>query len=134
MDCYYNNKMSRKINLDVEDFTEKKYRQYLRIAKQKFKFISFENADAKGNTCLWRHDIDTSPHRALKLAQIEHEEEVAATYFFLLHSNRYNFLEKEIVNIAIEIERLGHHIGLHFDPRFHNGEINKKKDLNEQDV
>ncbi len=95
--------MRYKNKFRFQDFTEQKYRQYLQKANRKFRFIRFEEERFAENTCLWRHDIDTSPHRALKLAQIENEEGVSATYFFLLHSNRYNFLEKEIVDIAKEI-------------------------------
>jgi len=122
-------KLNNKKKYRFDDFTDAKYRQYLKVAKSKFEFISYGMAEKAGNTCLWRHDVDTSPHRALKLAIIEHEESVQANYFIHLHSERYNAIEGETVEIFNKIADLGHNLGLHFDPLFFKEQIKTSKDL-----
>lgn len=101
------------------DFTESEYRKLLRIAKSKWKMICCDQIKEKGNLCLWRHDIDFSVHRASKMAEIEKEEEVRATYFVMLHSDFYSVMEKGINEKLSNIGRAGHDIGLHFDPTFY---------------
>ena len=70
---------------------------------------------------LWRHDIDFSVHRALRLAQIESEHRVNSTYFVNLHCEFYNLLEAEIFERFKAIMDLGHWPGLHFDTSFYGG-------------
>lgn len=67
---------------------------------------------------VWRHDLEFSPHRALRMAQVESELGIVAHYFVQLHSIFYNTFEKEIFDLLIEIKKLGHHMGLHFDAHF----------------
>jgi hypothetical protein len=62
-----------------------------------------------------QENIDFSPHRALRLAEIEAEEGVRTTYFIHLHSEFYNALEKDVTRCILRIKRLGHDLGLHFD-------------------
>jgi hypothetical protein len=101
-------------------FTEDRYRELLRLAREHYAFVSFpDHRDASAGSLLWRHDLDLSVHRALALARIEAEEGVRATHFLLLHSAFYNALEPEITAAVREILRLGHALGLHFDPRFY---------------
>ena len=61
-----------------KDFTDEIYSNIVNKASQKWPFISFKHAKKNGKACLWRHDIDFSLNRALKLAEIEigtfHEE------------------------------------------------------------
>jgi hypothetical protein len=103
-------------------FTEEGYRELLRLAKQHYAFGSFRAyRDAPPRTVLWRHDLDFSVHRALALARLEAAEGVRATHFLLLHSGFYNALEAEVAQRVREIVSLGHELGLHFDPRFHDG-------------
>jgi hypothetical protein len=54
--------------------------------------------------------------RALRLAEIEAEESVAATYFIYPRSIFYNLLSTEIHRLVERILSLGHEIALHFDP------------------
>ncbi len=58
-------------------------------------------------------------HRALRLAQLEHQAGVVSTYFIYPHSLFYNLLSRSIVDMVKEISKLGHDIGLHFDPKFY---------------
>ena len=61
----------------------------------KYRFASYPEADLSGPvSSLQRHDLDQSIHAAEKLAQIEYEEGVSATYFLLIHSPFYNLFER----------------------------------------
>jgi len=112
-----------------DDFTESAYRECLKIAKNQYEFVDFLNFKKEARICLWRHDIDTSPHRGLSLARIEFQEDVKSTYFFHFHSDRYNAFDKEIRTIMSEILHLGHDIGLHFDPKYYSDEILSNSDI-----
>jgi peptidoglycan/xylan/chitin deacetylase (PgdA/CDA1 family) len=101
-----------------DDFTEAHYGDLIRLAKRHYVFQPFGTQMTESHV-LWRHDIDFSPHRALKLAQIEVEHEVHSTFFVLLHSEFYNVLEKPVFEVLREIFALGHSLGLHFDMGFY---------------
>lgn len=102
-----------------EDFTEEGYREALALAGMHWRFESFDTT-CKEPHVLWRHDIDVSPHRALRLAEIENARGVKATYFFLLHSDFYNCLESTTRDIMRRIVGYGHDVGLHFDASFYS--------------
>ena len=103
-----------------QDFTRENYRRLLRLAKSKYPFTSYSHADLTGNFLIWRHDVDISIHAAEKLAQIEAEEGVAATYFLLIHCRYYNLFEREIYERVRRIQNLGHTLALHFEMEFHD--------------
>jgi hypothetical protein len=115
---------------NFSDFTSDNYRRLLKIAKNKFTFKSFSNYQNSEEFIIWRHDVDFSMHRALKLAQIEAEEGIKSTYFVLLHSEFYNLLEKEISELLKNIIELGHDVGLHFDSHYYN--ISNEKELEDK--
>ena len=102
------------------DFTEESYRALLRTARAEYRLIDYADYRAAGKNCLWRHDIDYSVHRGLRLAQIEAEESIKATYFVLLHSEFYHFGEKTVTAMLREILALGHRLALHFDPSYYD--------------
>lgn len=116
-------------NYYFEDFTEIEYRELLRIAKANWKFIDFTDYKKPGRVCLWRHDLDFSVHRAYRLAQIETEEQVKATYFIHLHNEFYNPLESENADLISRIIDLGHELGLHFDPAFYASRLDRHEQL-----
>jgi len=103
----------------IEDFTENNYRKILKLVKNKMEFISytqfFEEAIPVKQKAIWRHDIDFSVHRALKIAEIEKEENVLSIFFVQLNSRFYNVFEPEILEKLMLISRMGHEIGVHFD-------------------
>lgn len=107
------------MNYYYEDFTEDNYIKLLKLAKQNYKFISYEGYKTPGSNIIWRHDVDISMHRALRLAQLESEQGIKSTYFLYIHSEYYNLLEKEIIDVVKKIMSLGHYIGLHFDFHFY---------------
>ena len=78
---------------------------------------------------IWRHDVEFEPDLALRMAQIEHEEGVVATYFFQLHSPYYNLFDEHYSKVFYQIKDLGHHCGLHFDCRY--WDIKDEKQLDE---
>lgn len=100
------------------DFTEASYRELLRIAKQAYTFERYINCNEK-RSIIWRHDLDTSVHRAKRFAEIETEEGVISTYFLYLRCPYYNMLSGPIAVKMREILALGHDIALHFDPTFY---------------
>ncbi len=103
-----------------EDFTERAYRDLLALAKSRYAFERYGTWTDRPHV-LWRHDVDYSMHRAVRIARIEAENNVQATYFFLLHSELYNLLELEVFRHAQEILSLGHSLGVHFDAAFYGG-------------
>lgn len=108
------------MNYYFDDFTEENYRELLKLAKKKYELITYRQCDIDGKNILWRHDIDFSVHRAVKLARIEAEEGIKSTYFIHLHNENYNVFEKEIAIRIQEITELGHKIGVHFEPSFYS--------------
>lgn len=102
------------------DFTLENYRHLIRLAKAKgFMFILHKDEFVpERKDIIWRHDVEFEPDIALKMAQIEHEEGVVATYFFQLHSPYYNLFDQHYAGVFHQIHDLGHHCGLHFDCRY----------------
>jgi len=100
---------------EFSDFTEESYRDLLRCAKKNYKFVGYKD-NLDGHHILWRHDLDASMNRALRLAQIENEEEVISTYFIFPRCLYYNILNPLTHALVLKIIALGHQIGLHFDP------------------
>jgi hypothetical protein len=98
-----------------EDFTDASYARIVRDAAEKYAFEAFGTSSEEPHA-LWRHDVDFSVHRALKLAEIEADAGVRATYFLRLRGAFYNLLEPPVLERARGIAELGHWIGLHFDP------------------
>lgn len=109
------------------DFTRANYRRLIRLAKERFLFRKYSDFEKQEVFVLWRHDLDTSPHAARKLALIETEEGIRATYFLHLHNIFYNLLEREIVDCVMEIVSYGHDLALHFDPHFYK--VNSRHSL-----
>jgi hypothetical protein len=108
-----------------DEFTESIFEELLYKIKTNWETISFPEYQKQSNVCLLRHDIDMSVHRANKLCKIEEHSGIRATYFIWLHSPLYNFYEKEIMHLLIDIKNRNHLFGLHFDPDFYGDEINK---------
>lgn len=83
-----------------------------------FKIVPFRDIPLENIPYLiLRHDIDFSIPAAIKMARIEHELGIQSTYFVLFSSKFYNVLEGNTVEQLRELAKLGHEIGLHYDPR-----------------
>ncbi len=102
------------------DFTLKSYRESLTLAKEKYTFASYDNIPWGQRFILWRHDCDISLNRGHSLALIEASQGISATYFLNPHCDFYNLFEYSQYRIVLDIIKMGHQIGLHFDTEFHN--------------
>ena len=104
----------------MKAFTYEYYRNLLdELKTQEYEFIFFDDLisveDPNKKVVLLRHDIDFDPEKALKLAEIEKENNVSSTFFFLLNSVFYNVHSVKILSIINKIIAYGHSIGVHFD-------------------
>lgn len=106
---------------NYNDFTCRSYVRLLELAQRYYTFRLFSDFDRSERFILWRHDVDMSPQRALRLARIEQEAGVRSTHFLMLHSEFYNLLESRSADIVHEIIDLGHEIGLHYDCAWDGG-------------
>jgi hypothetical protein len=106
--------------IDFAEFTESAYVKLLDLARAHVRFEPFGTTSEVPHV-LWRHDIDMSVHRAYRLAHMEAERNVRATYFVLLHSPFYSALERPVVDRLRSIARLGHFMGLHFEVEIYDG-------------
>jgi hypothetical protein len=111
-----------------DDFTEIEYRNLLRLAMKTWSMISYKDYQKPGRVCIWRHDVDFSIHRAYRMASIEAEEGVQATYFIHIHSKFYNTFEDEISERILKILEFGHFLGVHFDPQYYVGSLRGRLD------
>jgi len=100
----------------IEDFTEDAYRTLIQNTAKNYNYIFFNESIDRDNIVIWRHDVDFSIHRAHALATIELEEGVKSTFFIMLGGRFYNIFEKEIKTMIRDISKMGHQVGLHFDP------------------
>jgi len=102
------------------EFTHLAYRTYIsRIKELGFDFSFYHDFDKESKFVLYRHDVDFSPMRALKLAKIEAEQGVFSTYFIQPHCRFYHLLEKRVFDCFMEIKEMGHQLALHFDHGFY---------------
>jgi hypothetical protein len=107
-------------DIDFDQFTEAGYRAFLQSASKNYSWAFFGSKPSERHIIL-RHDVDLSPNRALALARIEQEESARSTFLFMLHSDFYNLLERQVIDKVKTIKQLGHRIGLHFDISFYDG-------------
>lgn len=84
------------------------------LRAQGYDFITTYDKSIQDGEILLRHDVDWSPQRALKMAELEADHDVSSIYFFLLSSPFYNCLYEKTSEIIDRLTSLGHAIGLHF--------------------
>jgi len=100
---------------DYSDFTEHAYTEMLRTLKgANYSFARFAERPT-GRHALLRHDVDYSIHRAVRIAEIETEEQVVSTYFLMVRSRFYSLAEPETAKLVTRLLAGGHDVGLHFD-------------------
>jgi folate-dependent phosphoribosylglycinamide formyltransferase PurN len=102
-------------------FTEAAYAEIIDTARSRYRFDTF-SGQKEGAHVLWRHDVDFSVHRAARLAEIERDKGATSTFFFMLNSAFYDFLDPDVRSRAMRILALGHRPGLHFNPDAYPGE------------
>ncbi len=94
------------------DFTLFTYRQLLKALEvQGFFFQTFKSfvGYSAEETVVLRHDVDRLPGNALKMARLEHELGIVATYYFRTMPASWN------EDIICKIAFLGHEIGYHYE-------------------
>lgn len=122
--------MTNREKYKFDYFTIDNYKKQLELAIENgFQFISFtDDYQVERKEIIWRHDVEFSPDIALQMAKIENLLGISTTYFFQIHSEFYNILERYFSNILQEIKSLGHHIGLHFDSHYYNVQTEEELD------
>lgn len=100
---------------DTNEFTfdYDTYRRILRRLKLRRTFSAYDESIDDGDVLL-RHDVDWSPLKAERIAEIEADIGVHATYFFLVNSPLYNALYSGTRGAIKRIAELGHDVGVHF--------------------
>ncbi|MBR2450084.1 MAG: hypothetical protein IKB40_01140 [Paludibacteraceae bacterium] len=109
------------------DFTLRTYRKLLVALLHKgYRFITFEQycmllpSQRLERLVILRHDVDLKAENSLRIAQIENELGISASYYFriVLDSNK-----PEVIRA---IAKLGHEIGYHYeDMAIANGDVEK---------
>ena len=89
-----------------------------------YRFVHFDHEPEPGVIFL-RHDVDLVLDAALRMAELEAERDVSATYFLMTRSVFYNLDSSEGEAALARLRELGHRVGLHavhphvdFDDRF----------------
>lgn len=101
--------------MDHCDFTYPEYEDLLRrLVDRGYAWVGYGQR-LDGEEVLLRHDVDYSPRKAHRMAEIEAEHGAKATYFVQLTSPWYNLFDPEVRSSLRDIEALGHDIQLHFN-------------------
>jgi hypothetical protein len=89
-----------------------------------YRFVHFDVEPEPGVVFL-RHDVDLVLDAAVRMAELEAERDVSATYFLMTRSVFYNLDSSEGEGALARLRGLGHRVGLHavhphvdFDDRF----------------
>lgn len=89
------------------------YRELLEAARAGgYRFSLFEAPPERGDLFL-RHDIDLSLDAAVRMAELEAELGVRATYLLMTESVFYNLASSEGAAAITRLRELGHAVGLH---------------------
>ncbi len=95
-----------------------------------YEFVFYSELNSPAKQVIIRHDIDFDCALAYKMALVEHNLGIKATYFFLVTSESYNLAAAENQDYVNKIMALGHSVSLHFDPTiyadFHKGFLIEK--------
>ena len=114
------------------NFRYAEYKAFLRHISARFSLTTFSEWDGS-NAILLRHDVDFDLAAALRLAVIEHECAVPATYFVMTTSTSYSPMTAANRRRLRDIANMGFEIGLHFDPSVYESdseaELQRRVDL-----
>lgn len=102
------------------DFSYGYFRQILQVIRSNF--ATYVVAEGSGilhtrdqPQLILRHDIDVSLKRTLKMAEIENDFGVRATYMVMPNSLLYQVDDKASRDILRQLIAMGHEVALHFD-------------------
>ena len=98
-------------------FSYDHYREIVESAKTKYRILPLQDFKlfAGDRVLLLRHDIDAKVRRAARMAKLEHDLGVKATYFVRVHAELYNPFGFRTYPLLKRIADMGHEIGLHFE-------------------
>ena len=106
-------------HIDIfKSFTYDSYKKLLELLTSKnvnLCFADFPLSVDYDRYFILRHDVDSSPEASLRMAQLEAEMGIRASYFLLFSSQYYNLLSDEYCAIPRKLIDLGHDVGLHYD-------------------
>jgi hypothetical protein len=97
----------------IRDFTLEKYDQLcgeiINSGYEVFTVYDYMLRSPKSNYVILRHDVDSRPGMALKMAELENRMDISATYYFRFVKGIF---DPEIIR---QINDLGHEIGYHYE-------------------
>ncbi|MBZ0154099.1 MAG: hypothetical protein K8J09_21450 [Planctomycetes bacterium] len=97
------------------------YRHLLERAKAKY-WLPLVREVARAvpdrDLLLIRHDVDITPWSALRMAELEHSLGVHTTYYYRFHAPFYNLMAEDVIDSVRAVARMGHEVGLHYEPGF----------------
>jgi len=100
------------------------YGAMLDAARGGYRFVHFDH-EPQPEEIFLRHDVDLFLDAAVRMAKLESERDVSATYFLMTRSVFYNLDSREGEATIERLRELGHRVGLHavhpridFDERF----------------
>ena len=97
----------------MNNYSYENYVTLMDYAKSVSDVTSFKNNNGKNGVIL-RHDVDIHPEFAYKMYDLEKDNNINSTFFFMVTSHLYNVLSKRNSEIIKEIHDNGFEIGLHF--------------------
>jgi peptidoglycan/xylan/chitin deacetylase (PgdA/CDA1 family) len=97
----------------MNNYSYENYVTLMDYAKSVSDVTSFANNNGKNGVIL-RHDVDIHPEFAYKLYDLEKDNNINSTFFFMVSSHLYNVFSKRNSEIIREIHDNGFEIGLHF--------------------
>jgi hypothetical protein len=95
------------------EFSLEHYGELMDAARAGGYRFAFFDAEPEAGDLLLRHDVDLSLDAAVRLAELEAEAGVAATYFLMTQSVFYNLASPEGLRALNRLRELGHGVGLH---------------------
>lgn len=122
-------------SIKSDSFSLEQYKNLLLKAKKLgYKFPNLSEypkwLDRYPKFLLLRHDIDSSPLNALKMAKLEYALGLSANYYVMMHSPFYNVASSPYFDAMREMADMGHEIGLHYDYKFYEEKkMNPQKGL-----
>ena len=107
---------------DVREFSLAGYGRLLDGFEQRgYAVRDFLDCDPDKAHLILRHDVDMSLEAAHRIARLEADRGLGASYFVLLRTDLYNPLSRANGDLIAAIGDMGHRIRLHFDASFYDG-------------
>jgi hypothetical protein len=86
-----------------------------RTSRRFLRFRDFSDGTPANMVCLLRHDVDVSLEYAARMAHLEQELGIPATYFVRMRAAGYNPMSRRGRAILTDLENGGGEVGLHYE-------------------